>query len=567
MAHRAFIPTTMRAMPMQVRRSLVAGAVILCALACAPARAFASGSLETTLMDDQELIYSSPTEVAQAMQQIAALGVDRIKVSVVWYLVAPSPTSTQRPNFNAADPNAYPQGAWDRYDLIVRLAQQLGLKVYFQLDPPAPQWAIPAGEPLQNERLGWAPDPTDFQQFVEAVGRRYSGSFVPSSADPPDPNPPTTVTIPGLPTVTVPSSGSSSSSASQPQSPLPRVSYWGVWNEPNLPGWLNPWHNGSELLEPSIYRGLLGAAWNGLQATSHTTQTDTFLIGETANSGPQTPIPFVRSLYCVSANNRMLTGAAASGVGCPTSASRAQFVQANPALFYATGFAHHPYSFNDPPNQPYPLQGWITLQNLPTLEHTLNGILASYGQSRPGGDPIYLTEYGYESNPPNPFVRNSAAQQATWLNESEYMAWRYPYVRSLNQFELADSAPNRAEQKNSYAYWAGTFQTGLEFNSGQPKPAFSAFRVPIWLPVTRHGPSVAIWAQLRPANHAQPQYAVIQFERRGFTRFAQLDELQTTNSEGFLYAHLAIPAPGYVRIAWLQAATGNVYYSRTIAVR
>jgi hypothetical protein len=549
-------------MPKQVRRSLVAGAAIVCALACVPARAVAAGTLESTLMDDQQLIYSSPTVVANAMKQIAALGVDRVKVSIVWYLVAPSPDSTQRPNFDATDPNAYPQGAWDRYDLIVKLAQALGLQIHFQLDPPVPRWAIPAGEPLQAKRLGWAPSQSDFQQFIQAVGRRYGGSFVPPAGTSDPGLPP--IQLPGLPPITLPGSGGSN--ADQPRPPLPRVSYWSVWNEPNLSDWLNPYYRGSTLLEPSIYRGLLNAAWNGLGASGHTTATDTILIGELANSGQLTPVPFVRALYCVNAANRALSGAAAAHFGCPSSGSRANFVQRNPALFGATGFAHHPYSFNDPPNRPYVLQGWITMYNLDTLERALNGILASYGRLPAGGMPMYLTEYGYESNPPNPYVRNSATQQATWLNNAEYMAWRYPYVRSLNQFELADSAPNRAEKRGTYAYWAATFQTGLEFNNGQPKPALGAFRLPIWVPNRRPGRSVFLWGQLRPAAHSGSQYAVVEFQRRGSRRFAQLTELQTSNPEGFVSASVTIPAPGLVRIAWIQPSTGTLYYSRAVGI-
>ncbi len=510
-------------------------------------------------MDDQELIYSSPARVQQTMRQIASLGIDRIKVSLVWNLIAPDPNSTQRPDFDATDPSAYPTGAWSRYDLIVKLAQQLGIKVYFQIDGGAPTWAVPASELRESEQLGRAPDLTDFERFVEAAGRRYSGSFVPPSNAPGSPGL-LPIAIPGL-----------SPPPPQPAAPLPRVSFWSVWNEPNVPAWLNPWyrpigHRQQELLEPSLYRGLVNAAWEGVRQSGHTTGTDTVLIGETANSGVGTVSQFVRGLYCVAPSMRQLRRNAATRVGCPTSGSRTSFVEANPGLFYSTGFAHHPYSFNQPPNVPYPLADWITLYNLGSFERMLNRIFASYGARRRGGVPLYLTEFGYESNPPNPFVKNSTAQQAAWLNDAEYMAFKDPYVRDLTQFELVDSLPNTAEKKGSYAYWTTSFQTGLEFAGGQPKPAFSSFRIPIWLPVARHGRAVKIWGQLRPANHAGPQSAMIEFERRGATSFRQLREIGTTNSEGFLLARLAIPAAGLVRIAWVDPASGAVDYSRTVRV-
>ena len=48
----------------------------------------------------------------------------------------------------------------------------------------------------------------------------------------------------------------------------PQVSYWTIQNEPNQPGWLDPqWvRSGKRWVEsaPSIYRGLVDAAWGAL---------------------------------------------------------------------------------------------------------------------------------------------------------------------------------------------------------------------------------------------------------------------------------------------------------------
>jgi hypothetical protein len=262
----------------------------------------------------------------------------------------------------------------------------------------------------------------------------------------------------------------------------------------------------------------------------------------------------------------MLTGRAAELAACPQHDTRAEFVAANPALFGATGFAHHPYSFNAPPNKPYFLRSWITMYNLGSFEQMLNRIVGSYGQSRRGGVPLYLTEFGYESDPPNPFVKNTTAQQAAWLNEAEYMAYRDPYVKTVTQFELVDSLPNSSDKVGTYAYWARSFQTGLEFSDGDPKPAFDAYRIPIWVPDTRPGISVPVWGELRPADHYQLQYAVIEFRRSGTRSFKQLTEVSTANSQGFVSAHVAIPSAGSVRLAWLDPATGTAYYSRSVTI-
>jgi hypothetical protein len=506
---------------------------LVCGIACLlPATALASRTMDSTLMDDNQLIYqTSPLAIVQNLQRIAALGVDRVKVSMVWLLVAPSAYSPQRPNFDATNPTAYGAAAWARYDLIVAEAHSLGLKVYFQLTPPAPAWGIPAGQPQQGEARGRAPNPPDFQQFVEAVGRRYSGSFVP----------------PGQ------------------TRPLPRVDYWGLWNEPNVTGWLNPWHNGSLLLQPPLYRAVVNAAWSGLQASGHTPATDTILVGETANSGVGSVTQFVYNLYCLSPKLKPLSGNAAARAGCPTSPSKAKFVAANPGLFGATGFAHHPYGFNAPPDRRYPLKSWITMFNLGSIESQLNRVFASYGKRRRGGVPLYLTEYGYESNPPNPFVRNSTGQQATWINQAEYMAYNYSYVRSFNQFELADSPPNAAEKPGSYAYWTTSFQMGLLFSNFKPKPAYAAFRIPIWVPRQVHGRGVVVWGQLRPADHRGRQSATIQFARAGSRSFRRLATVVTRNREGFFLTRVGIPGAGLLRIAW-RSPNAGVYYSRTVRI-
>ncbi len=508
----------MRALRIARFTAVAAAAVLAFAL---PGRAIASSTMQSSLIDDAQLIYSSPGHAVRVLRQLKALGIDQVKVSVVWSLIAPAANSAHRPAFRATDPAAYPPGAWDRYDRIVNEAQKLGLGVYFMIIPPAPEWAIPRSEPRgQGERLGNAPDPTDFARFVQAVGKRYSGSY----------------------------------------GGLPRVDVWGVWNEPDISAWLNPWQRGSEYLEPVLYRGLVNAAWHGLQASGHTPAADTILIGELANSGSLSPLQYVRALYCVGSTLQPLAGGAAAQFGCPGSGSRSAFVAANPLLFDASGFAHHPYSFNEPPDQPYSLSNWITMYNLGPLEAELNGIFSTYGRRRAGGVPLYLTEFGYESNPPNPFVLNSTAQQAAWLNEAEYMAWRYPYVRSLDQFELVDSRPRSDAAPGTRAYWA-TFQTGLEFADGKPKPALRAFRLPLWLVIATHGPSVAVWGQLRPADHAQRQYGSIEFEAAGSRTFHTISVVQTTNPEGFFLVRVSVPSPGHVRLSWL-APNGVTYHSR-----
>jgi hypothetical protein len=510
------------------RRVLGAAAAVVALLAVLPAAASASSTQEMVLQDDTYLIYSFPPQVAKALYGLKSLGVDRIRVSVVWSILAPDPNSPTRPNFDATNPTAYPAGVWDRYDVLVRLAQQAGIKVYFQLTAPAPLWATPPMALPQGFRWSHDPSATDFGQFVEAVGRHFSGS----------------------------------------------VNYWGIWNEPNIGGWMTPqWRtlrNGQKVEEsPSIYRGMLDAAWHGLMASGHVG--DTILLGETGASGfpwkgygaDMAPLTFVRALYCLNSSYRPLTGNQASLIGCPRSGNRAAFMAAHPELFQATGWAHHPYEFFRPPTVHMSDPNDADLSDLSRLETALARTMAAFRQHR--AVPLYLTEWGYQSNPPDPFVKFSLAQQAEYLNEGEYMAWRDPHVRAFGQFLFVDAAPFTQYRTGSRAYWS-SFQTGLLEVDGTVKPSYYAFRIPLWLPNPRHGRSVGVWGQFRPADHTTLQTGEIDFLPAGSKTWTRVAIVQTRNSEGFFFSHVALRSRGHLRLSWTNPSTGQLDQSRAATV-
>ncbi len=488
--------------------------------------------LQSILQDDDLLLYTPPSQQWQTLRRLKALGVDTVKVALIWWIVAPGSTGTRPPQFDASNPDAYPRSNWNRYDLLVEEAHYLGLRVYFQIDPPVPRWAIAPNFPHnQGKVLGQVPSFRYFQQWVTAVGRRYSGSWH---------------DVHGR--------------------TIPRVSQWGIWNEPNWRNWLNPITltvgGVRQTSQPMLYRGLVDAAWKGLSASGHAS--DTILIGETANIGSVTPIRFAQDLYCVSPANQPLTGSAAVAAGCPTSGNRSAFVSQNPGLFRMSGYAHHPYDFDIPPSQPSRVPTEVSLANIGQLEQALNGIFASYGQSRPGGIPIYLSEWGYVTNPPNPEFHTSLSEQAAWLNEGEYMMWREPFVRALAQFLLEDVASPPPGSATS-ASWLHAFTTGLMFHNGVAKPAFAAYRIPIWVPDAVHGPRVAVWGQLRPADHSRLQMGTIEFQPAGSAGWRRLSAVRTQSPEGFIFTHVAIPTSGLLRLGW-RSPSGSTFYSRSVRV-
>jgi hypothetical protein len=513
-----------------VTASVLAGAVFTVGLA-APSGALAGSTQQSVLQDDVQLLYGTTAHQLRVLQQLKSLGVGVVKVSLIWQLVAPKPTASQKPNFDASNPSAYAPGAWARYDTLVENAHLLGLRIYFQFVPRDPVWAaaknVVGGQSFERSQ---SPNLRYLQQWVTAVGRRYSGSW----------------------------RGTSNES-------IPRVDEWGIWNEPNWEGSLNPWHktvNGHQVLtQPSLYRGIVNTAWKALSATGH--GHDTILLGETADYGNIPPLPFLEDVYCVGKQYKPLTGASAQQVGCPRSPNRTQFVKSNPGLFGMSGWAHHPYGFNLPPSKPDPKRGnEIVIYNVGDLERAANATFKTYRHSRSGGIPIYLSEWGYVTNPPNPVYHITLRDQATWLNEGEYMTWRDPFVKALAQFELVDFATPAHQTTHE---WSRSFTSGLEFQNGKPKPALAAYRLPIWLPNAKHGAHVAVWGQLRPADHSTTQVGELQFRRKGSSSWRNLHRVSTTNPQGFVFVHVAIGSAGSVRLAW-TSPTHTTDYSRTVTV-
>jgi hypothetical protein len=553
-----------------------------------PPGASASRTQESTFQDDTLIVYNTPEGLTKTLARLKAMGVDRVRVSVFWRLVAPAPTSAGKPNFDAADPAAYPAGAWDRYDRIVRLARAMGLGINFNITSPAPNWAT--GNPERNDiDETYNPDVNEFFKFVLAVGRRYSGSYYPgfTSFSPPPPSPPPPPVSPVVWQVPqqepVPPPPPPPPPPSTP--PLPRVDYWTIWNEPNQAGWLTPqWEtdprNSRSMIEasPRIYRRLVDAAWLALQNSGH--GRDTTLVGETApkglgdrNKGVTRSIDalrFIRQLYCLDDNLQFLRGSSAAVRGCPVNNPAAEFPAQHPGLFQMTGFAHHPYELTFAPNQPprYPSR-WVTIGNLGDLSKTLRRIFQRYGRALPGGGkemPLYLTEFGYQTNPPDP-LGVSLQRQAAYLNQSEFIAWRNPWVRTLTQFLLVDDKPLSQYPRGSVASY-GTFQSGLMLLNGRHKPSFRAYQMPVYVPVPRfrRGRSVRVWGLLRLAPNGPAHRVQVQFRRlRSKRGFRRLRTLTTKPGRGYLDARVRPPGSGHLRLAW-RSANGRTHYSRSVRV-
>ena len=516
-------------------RPIIAAILVLAAF---PSLALASRTQESMFQDDPMLVYGTPEEMTSTLDTLQSFGVDRIRVSVFWRIVAPANDQLSKPDFDATDPAQYPAENWERYDRLISAALARGILVNLNFTSPVPRWAA-SESPRADIQQTFGPNAEEFGRFVRAVGTRYSGSYA----------------------------------------GLPRVDYWSIWNEPNQAGWLTPqWgpdpRNARKFVDaaPASYRHLVAAAWQGLADSGH--GSDTVLIGETAPQGQQRrrdltqsidALKFIRRLYCLDDNLNLLKGGEAQVRDCPGDV--ATFVAQNPALFHASGYAHHPYALLTPPGRPSTWPDWVSMSDLRALSRELLRIYQRYGQKPQSkrGVPLYLTEYGYQTAP-DPFVKGVVTfnKQAAWINQAEYIAFKNPNVRALSQFLLVDDAPVPGETAPALKW--RTFQSGLQLLAGRRKLSYKAYITPIYLKQTRlrRGRSTTVFGMLRAAAPTARVRVQIQFRPRGAKRWQTQKRITVGGPRHYFEARLRLTRRGYVRIFWTNGARPTA--SRPVAV-
>ncbi len=345
------------------------------------------------------------------------------------------------------------------YDDLVRRAAGKGFRIMMTLAPDAPNWAT-AGGRGGNYKV----DSRDFADFARAVASRYSGAF----------------------------------------GGLPAVKYFSIWNEPNHVFFLKP-----RSQSPRIYRRLVERGISALRATA--AAGTRIFVGELAPVGTATkvlgPRRFIQGWLCLDKRFKRLRGRAARKAGCRG------FKKVR-----AHGFAHHPYG----PTGSVPARRDII--NISVIRR-LGSVLDK--AARAGRIPrrlaIYNTEFGFQTNPPDPFISTSPARQAQLLNDKEEYSYRYSRLKSYSQYLLYDD-PARAGP--SALKWAG-FQTGLKNFNGTLKPSYDAYRLPIV--VKKRGRRVLIWGRVRPGSGTR----VAQLQRKQGGSYVNDGSPISTNSRGY----------------------------------
>jgi hypothetical protein len=480
--------------------------VLLCgatlgALASIPATPALASHGEAVYFEGSTDLLSAATR-PHAIAQLKALGVKALRVEMSWYDVAPGQKSATKPSFEATNPASY---SWGEYDALIHEAQALGWKVLLTVTSPVPRWAT------SNKAAPYitSPNTEDFEQFMTAVGRHYGASLL-----------------------------------------------YAIWNEPNHPAFLRPQFTSSgQPASPRVYRGLYQAGYAGLQAAgiAH----PQVLMGETAPFGYDTisrsmlrhegakgvlhdvaPLAFLRGVLCL--NNRYRKSGSCSEL-------------------QTAGYAHHAYTlpagpYYRPPNADE--RDDVVIGTLSRLSNALN--LAARAHAIPGGVPIYLTEFGVQTNPPNRELGVSYAKQAQFDAIDEHIAWSNPRVAAFSQYLLKDdplsSGPAGASVNGGFI----GFQTGLETVKGTPKPLYYSWPVP--LTVTKSGHGYSLWGLIRPALGSTR--ATILVKRRGAKKFTTLKTV-TTNALG--YWSLASSTQGTAwRVRWVSPS-GVKYEGTPIA--
>jgi hypothetical protein len=218
----------------------------------------------------------------------------------------------------------------------------------------------------------------------------------------------------------------------------PWVRRWVIWNEPNQVRWLRP-------TTPAIYTiRLLNPAYAAIHAAIPGAQVGGGGTAPRGSTGGVSPLAWLAGMHAVHAR--------------------------------LDAYAHNPYPLD--PKRETPLTGGCDHCTTVTMA-TINRLVSLLGRDYPRAR-IWLTEYAYQSNPPDRLLGVSLALQARYVGEGAYAAYRTAKVDLLIHFLYRDE-PNIAR-----------FQSGLVTLTNGVKPAAAAYQLPL-AQISRS----TLWGQLR----------------------------------------------------------------------
>jgi hypothetical protein len=487
--------------PRPMSRALAGLLAALCLGAAAPASSLAAHSVRIGIADDG-IQRADPGTAAATVARWQELGIQVARLHVRWVTIAPAPGARRSPKrFHASDPDD-PHYNWGALDRAIGLLRAAGIEPLLSVTGSGPLWSSTQPQ-LGNPR--WRPSPYRFAQFATAVARRYRGE----------------------------------------------VSEYIVWNEPNQAGWLQPQFTCARVCtpeSPNVYRHLFTAAAAAIRAADPGAQVYAGALAP-RGSDPRSrnsamrPLTFLRAFGCVDDRYRRIRRGHCAGFHAPL----------------VDGISYHPHGVLRSPSQRNPQRDEAALADLGRLETVIDRVAAHGGLACTcaGRIPIHLTEFGYQTNPPDRYQGVSLARQARWLQEAGYRAWRDPRVKTLVQYEWRDD-PLIVKGPGARAY--GGWQSGLLFADGRPKPVLAAFPVPLWVTARPGFAAVSLWGQVRPGDAH-----LVSLQRRLPGRaWRTLGTIQT-DVYGVFTAQLVLPAIARLRFGYDDGE--QMTYSQPVTVR
>jgi hypothetical protein len=416
-------------------------------------------------------------------------GAKLVQIEVDWAGIEPNaPTAADNPTSPSG-----PQFDFSSLDQRVEEFAHSGLQPVF-LVTDAPRWAEGGGGTAADYATGgYKPNAAALGGLAAAMARRYSGHY----QDP-----------------------------LHPGAELPRIRYFQVWAEANLDNHLSPqWtRQGGKLINtgPIIYRQMLNAFYAGVKAGDPSAKvliTGFGPYGDLPDTGQRRtqPVTFLDNLLCLSANLKRMA--------CP-----------QPTHFDI--LAADPYDVDAPTiHAASPLDA-----SAPDLNR-LTRVVAAARQAHTvlpnTPKPLWVTEFGYDSNPPNRSAV-SLATQARWLLLGLYTFW-HEGAQAAFWYLVRDQAP-----PYSINYFSGVY-----FRNGKPKPSYTAYRFPlVVMPGSNH--RTEVWG-------IAPVSGTVQIQRKAGGGWAKVTTVHGSAGSVFDLLLATQPAGKYRGLVHGQASLAWTY--------
>jgi hypothetical protein len=201
------------------------------------------------------------------------------------------------------------------------------------------------------------------------------------------------------------------------------------------------------------------------------------------------------------------------------------------------------------PEDPNPDHDQAQIGDLPRLF----GVLDRLTRARRIGAPrrhfdVYLTEFSYETSPPDYRVGISLGRQARYLQQGAYLAWKLPRVRNITQYQWRDEPViTRGGGLRSYTGW----QSGLRYVNDRPKPAYRAFLHPFVIDLPPGRARGRFWGQIRPGSGVR---TVTILRRSAGSSALRPIAVVRTDANGYWSRTLPVQRHAKYRFGWEEPA-------------